>query len=417
VSEDFPGFPISISIDQGNSVSLRSPTEVIAFCDRELSAWRILEAAEFKHNGRAFDRIVGPLVRVIQACENYSQSRHAEYSIQEVVQSTALLSASFANGDAINSQTSLGKFIQTIARDHDVSIAAAAYIFALPGRNEPITFTKVSALAFGYLSNYYAGIDKKSANMAVKLIQEKSAEFSRIVQDADSKSSELLGAMASKMDAVDVRVGDTSKRIASNVRVARRLFLRQRSELARENEDAISSFTSNAKEEIERFTDLIKSQISLQGPTEYWESKRWWHRFSTFVSGISFMAYIGACLWIVNRAFFARYGSIFDFLDHWKESSLGAVALMGGILAVTLMLARVLYRIFASQLHLWNDASERVTMIQTYLALAEKDHVKEEFLGALLSRLFSPASDGIIRDDLGAIGPIDLTSKLFGSRQ
>jgi hypothetical protein len=417
VSEDFPGFPISISIDRENIVSLRSPTEVIAFCDRELSAWKILEAADFQHNGRAFDRIRPPIDRVQQACVNNLQSSHDQHSIQEVMQSTALLSSSFVSGDAIYSQTSLGKFIQSIARDYDVNIAAAVYIFALPDRNETFSFTKVSALAFSHLSNYYAGIDKKSASASVKMIQEKSAEFSKVVQDADSQSSALLDAMDSKMNAVDARVVDTSKRFAVNIRGARRKFLHQRSELAKENQEAISLFVSNAKEEIERFTELIKSQISLQGPTEYWETKRWWHQVSTFISGIVFVVYVVVCILIVRNAFLAKYGSIFDFLDHWKDSSLGAVALMGGVLAVLLMLARVMYRIFASQLHLWNDASERVTMIQTYLALAEKDHVKEESLGALLARLFSPASDGIVRDDLGAIGPIDLTSRIFGSKQ
>ena len=52
-------------------------------------------------------------------------------------------------------------------------------------------------------------------------------------------------------------------------------------------------------------------------------------------------------------------------------------------------------------------------MIQTYLALAQKGHAKEEFLGALLARLFSPSSDGVVKDDFSSVGPMDFVMKNF----
>ena len=53
-------------------------------------------------------------------------------------------------------------------------------------------------------------------------------------------------------------------------------------------------------------------------------------------------------------------------------------------------------------------------MIQTYLALAAEGHAKEEFLGALMQRLFSPSTDGIVKAELGTVGPMDALLKAAG---
>ena len=43
-------------------------------------------------------------------------------------------------------------------------------------------------------------------------------------------------------------------------------------------------------------------------------------------------------------------------------------------------------------------------MVNTYLALADGGHAKEANMVALYNRLFAPAADGIVKDDLGSIG-------------
>jgi Family of unknown function (DUF6161) len=416
VSEEFPAFPVSINIDAKTTLSFEGPEELSEFCNKELSSWDCLKNSDYNHNGRAYDQIRSPVERVSQVITSYRQSPQDSHLINQLRSSAATLSNNFSEGHLVYSQTPLGKFIQSLALD-DYNVAAAVYIFATRGRNENINFTKTSGLAFGHLSHFYAGISKRSANASVESIQAKSAEFSKIVLEADARSTELIEAINSRVTGFEKRSVEVAKQIATNVKTARRLFVRSRSELTSENAGTLSNIIGETRKEIDEFKDFIKKQIALQGPTDYWEAKRWWHRLSTGLTGLAFLVYLGACGWLISSTFWSRYESLFDFLDQWREAGIGAVALIGGILAVALMLARVLYRLFASQLHLWNDASERVTMIQTYLALAEKGHAKEEFLGALLNRLFTPATDGIVRDDLGSIGPIDLATRFTGSRQ
>lgn len=416
MSTDFPAFPVSIAINSKTTLSFDGPEELSLFCRKELSAWECLKNSNFNHNGRAYDQIRSPLEQVLQVITSYLQSPQAGNLENQLRSSVVVLSNGYSAGQFVYSQTPLAKFIQSLAVEDD-NTAAAVYIFATRSGNENINLTRTSGLALAHLAHYYAGISKRSAGAVVDAIQEKSIEFAGIVQNAENQSSQLLSDAQDRIDQFETRRDEVSKKVVDNIKRARRLFDRQRTELMSENKSALSDFVKDSEKEIVDFTDLIKNKIALQGPTEYWQDKCWWHRLSTFLAGFVFITYLYICVRLAHTTFLTRYQSIFDFLEQWREVGIGAVALMGGILAVSLMLARVLYRLFASQLHLWNDASERVTMIQTYLALAEKGHAKEEFLGALLTRLFTPATDDIVRDDLGAIGPIDLASRLTGSRQ
>ena len=115
-----------------------------------------------------------------------------------------------------------------------------------------------------------------------------------------------------------------------------------------------------------------------------------------------------ARLW---RALFRKYTNAAGYLEIPKKLGLEGVAVSIVLITIALIVSRIIYRLFASQLHLWNDSSERVTMIQTYLALSVKGHAKEEHMGALIQRLFAPASEGVVKDDLGPIGPIDAIIK------
>lgn len=416
MSGDHPDFPLLFNIGTDAELSFSDPDAVKRFCALELKAWKAVLKADFYHHGSAHDHIGAPLENLMGAISNYENDLTASYAINDLRSCLTDLSDKFLQGRAIYSQSALGKFIQSVA-DDEPSIAAAIYFVATRAGDEQIGLTKTTGIALGYLAQFNSGISKRSAKAAIESIQSKELEFSKIIHETESRSSQLIRAVEDRIIDHDKRAYDLSRRLARSIKTARRIFSNKRNELTSENRSRLENFTADTRKELDDFSDFIKNKIALQGPTKYWEKKRGWHRFSTFVTGFLFVLYLGACAKLVSSTFWSRYKSIFDFLDQWRDAGIGAVALIGGILAVTLMLARVLYRIFASQLHLWNDSSERVTMIQTYLALAEKGHAKEEFLGALLTRLFSPATDGIVRDDLGAIGPIDLASKLTGTRQ
>ena len=76
-----------------------------------------------------------------------------------------------------------------------------------------------------------------------------------------------------------------------------------------------------------------------------------------------------------------------------------------GVVAVStffgVWICRVLVKIFLTHIHLGNDAKERVTMIQTYLALLrEGSGPNEEQRELILQTLFRPSPTGLVKDDL-----------------
>lgn len=60
---------------------------------------------------------------------------------------------------------------------------------------------------------------------------------------------------------------------------------------------------------------------------------------------------------------------------------------------------RITVKIALSNLHLSEDANERVVMIQTYLAFVKETEVKEKDKELILSSLFRPSNIGIIKDE------------------
>ncbi len=146
-------------------------------------------------------------------------------------------------------------------------------------------------------------------------------------------------------------------------------------------------------------TDLkraFKDEMALRGPVEYWSAKASAHQkkstklmWGSFVS----MAGLGAVLGLFAAWIFQTLNKD-GIPDAWKVSVLVLVGVLG-IWAV-----RLVVRMWLSNAHLATDSEERVTMVQTYLALIEDGKMtKDEDRALVLTPLFRPAADGLIKDE------------------
>ena len=162
-----------------------------------------------------------------------------------------------------------------------------------------------------------------------------------------------------------------------------------------------------AKKEIE---DKYETAMSLDAPTQYWVDKRKKHRQGTIVAAVLFVVYIVAVYCAVEPVLAEDKIGVFD-TTKWEKSPFGLAAIIAVSVGIIMAGARIFYRQFVSQLHLYNDADERHTMVKAYLALAAKGHAKEEFMEALINRLFTPASDGLVSDDIGPITFLDTVKR------
>lgn len=193
---------------------------------------------------------------------------------------------------------------------------------------------------------------------------------------------------------------------------------------------------ADAKNELELLKTTYDQHMALAAPVDYWEAKRAKH----FVLTILFGALVLASMLILGLLLSTELhsidpsnlvveitGAVVD--AHSQPAATKALATQSEVtnkavttwkLATFILLAvlgfwfvRLLVRVFLSNLHLENDAAERVTMAKTYLALIRNNDLrKEDSINTVLAALFRPTGDGIVKDDGIPPSYIDFLTKL-----
>lgn len=147
---------------------------------------------------------------------------------------------------------------------------------------------------------------------------------------------------------------------------------------------------------INHLEQTFREKMTLRAPVEYWESRQThhsirtkWLGWATFGSmGFLSTSIGGIAYWVLRNL--GADGKP----DAWRVAVLALVGVLG-VWAV-----RLVVRIFLSHIHLATDASERVTMVKTYLSLLEGDKLpSDEDRKLILQALFRPGSDGIVKDE------------------
>lgn len=172
-----------------------------------------------------------------------------------------------------------------------------------------------------------------------------------------------------------------------------------------------------AQAELDRLKETYDKHMALAAPVEYWDIKRKKHgrwaggAFAAIIVGMGSAAYfLHSELQTVGRAMMASKAAasvakaqsagtsaVQAFTDSATSWHLGSFILLA---TLSFWFIRLLVRIFLSNLHLENDAAERVTMAKTYLALIRNDDLpKGDNISTVLAALFRPTGDGIVKDE------------------
>ncbi len=141
--------------------------------------------------------------------------------------------------------------------------------------------------------------------------------------------------------------------------------------------------------------------MRLKGPVDYWSAKAVTH------SGkakdyrkvlVGFGAIAGLAL-TIGLYYLSSHAIEVASLE--KPPAIYLVLTTLGIVATTIVfwIARILTRLFLSEHHLSIDAEERAVMAQTYLALISEGAASDSERAIVLTSLFRPTADGIVKDD------------------
>jgi hypothetical protein len=236
------------------------------------------------------------------------------------------------------------------------------------------------------------------------------AAFSSIAKQATSQHKRA----ADDIEATIAEANELKGQFAVRLRTAAvKMARRHHRQLA-----SIRSSFSTAERDIRAVEAAYTLQMGLQAPVDYWKKKHKRHQRDaiTYRTNLLIFSVVGS-----GGVAFALW-AIATKIHEASAQNAGAGALAYGALGllmttVALWAGRILVRLYMSEHHLALDAEERATMIETYLALQLKQQVDQKDLLVVLTGMFRPTADGIVKDDAAPeLGAAGLLSKLLNAK-
>jgi hypothetical protein len=217
------------------------------------------------------------------------------------------------------------------------------------------------------------------SNAAVRKLR---SEYESAISDSASDKEQFKSAAALALADVASKLQEqlSSDRLEIDAVIA---------EFVNDGNSAVDSVKSTEKAYLE--------QMRLQAAVTYWSTEATKHRRSESKIRKWLITYaIGAVLAIVGLLLLLSHfaANSTDLVQYVKYTAIGVL-----FTTVTIWVGRILLRLFLSERHLSIDAEERVTMVQTYLALTKESKLEPADRPLVLANLFRSGTDGIVKDD------------------
>lgn len=185
----------------------------------------------------------------------------------------------------------------------------------------------------------------------------------------------------------------------------------------KELDDEAATKQKQREEEHARLVDLFENQLRFRAPVALWRRRAEIHKEQ---SEDSFCYFVGLTIAAILAGatipyYFGDYiaDSFFQLscdptypTDCARVFSAKGPLTVAGILVIMSLLMwaiRLQYRVYLSERHLSLDASEKTAFAETYLAMREGAQVDGKNEAIVLTSLFRPTQDGIIKDDEGSL--------------
>lgn len=175
---------------------------------------------------------------------------------------------------------------------------------------------------------------------------------------------------------------------------------------------------NQVKEELKKIEESYRQKLALQSSVQYWKDRadecrkaaRWYAAYSI---GFGLIYFGGVTPWLYTLFSSKVFPSEAAASPTWRVGIVAFVVLLG------LWLLRILVRTYLSHSHLSVDAKHRSVVVLTYLSMLrdEKDAVTAAERVLVLTTVFRPASDGLIRDDGMPPTTAELASRIVEGRR
>ncbi|MDR3458875.1 MAG: DUF6161 domain-containing protein [Verrucomicrobiae bacterium] len=250
--------------------------------------------------------------------------------------------------------------------------------------------------------------------------------YKREVDWTGTANSEVFNQLRKQYESNLTQQAKVSKEIETrnaNLNQAYEITLKERSDaLLKLEGDKKNTLDKLHADQSSAFTDVIKKhennlkaieltydqKLALQKPVEYWQTKERYHGRLSLRFGIAAlltMLVLGSALGFLIYNVLSHLGTN-ENPKNWQIGIL-LIALFFSIWSM-----RIIVRLFLSHLHLAGDASERQTMILTYLSMSrEGSNFTPDDKKLILQHLFRSTSDGLVKDDAAPPTPLEMLTR------
>lgn len=181
-------------------------------------------------------------------------------------------------------------------------------------------------------------------------------------------------------------------------------FDKSRQDFIEKSNEYREKIQNNYADDIAALRKAFEADIKVKSAVKYWSDRSVdYLRKARYVIIYLLISLIFIFITLYLIVFKIYDEVIINFLladQHFKFIAVGA------FFTLVVWLIRVFLKLWFSNMHLHNDAAERVIMIQTYIALlADNSLPDKDDRSFVINALFKPVSDGMIKDD-GMPNPI-----------
>lgn len=391
--------------EEGGRYVWEGHQEAITWIDDLQRQWDWLQGQQYKPPRNAWQAIANILnnakqnLQQAQSALSQGQAQHAESNIASA---RSILEGFIRPNAWLLPISAQRKFVEEL-RDGGKSLEAALIVCHWLGQDlsGPPINTTISALLQWELYEHGIKDRMKAENAALK----------RLVGDMQSSLTQYQEAERTQTSRFDELHSQLTEQSSSQQATF------DTSQASRD--EVWEGQLSRVQTELTTLKDTYDKHMALAAPVEYWNTKRIKHGRWALVSFVAVVICMVAAAYFLHTELQSvgqtvTASKVVAATSAAKAQTAGSTtiqALAGSattwhlgsfILLATLSFwfIRLLVRIFLSNLHLENDAAERVTMAKTYLALIRNDDLpKGDNISTVLAALFRPTGDGIVKDE------------------
>jgi hypothetical protein len=398
--EDAPAKPLfSIDFeDNGGVLVPRTIDELLAWINTEVSFWPWLQGTPSNEARSPIDQA---LVLLRQAADATAEARNLASSPNDsrnqIGAARGLLETAYRDKRLPHSTSTLGR------RVHEIRVGSPRMAIAYLYTRLAATTTRFDANDKESFAGLVEGLFEQylSSGAAGSMLRASEASLEQL----KAKAEKLLAEKTNACEELHRNYAESAKTIASQATNQSEDYDKRSAKCDNEFNAKLTDHEAT----IRRIETTFKEGMRLRSPIGYWQSRQRLHMWLAVSFGLCSFITIGALGYSVSTMAHQLFGHLKagENPSSWQLSSLIITAVFGA------WAVRLIVRLFLSNSHLATDAAERIVMTQTYLALLEEDKISDEKDRSLvLSSLFRPGADGMIKDENIPHPTLDLLTRL-----